>query len=244
MKILTLNINGYATKHGEWDARLPLIASAIRIASPDIVALQAVRCDPGIAGGKDQSRQVFEQLEGYGTVWYEAATHFPGGITEGSALIGRESFGEKETLLLPADPACEDSNVRIVMKATVGNVRIFNCHFSWADRQNEGNLERARTYFRSLTRPSIVVGDFNATPDKPSIRELRAEGWEDAWTLSSPGDDGFTFEADDPRMRIDYCFVGRDIARRVRETGIVSAGSGSDSARLSDHLGLLVTIDV
>jgi endonuclease/exonuclease/phosphatase family metal-dependent hydrolase len=46
MKIMTLNLNFYESKHGEWSVRRDLIVATIEKHAPEIVALQAVRCDP------------------------------------------------------------------------------------------------------------------------------------------------------------------------------------------------------
>ena len=58
LKVMTLNLNYYETKHGTWEERRDLIVQAIRGAQPDILALQAVRQDPDRYDGLNQASQL------------------------------------------------------------------------------------------------------------------------------------------------------------------------------------------
>ena len=52
------------------------------------------------------------------------------------------------------------------------------------------------------TTPTLLVGDLNATPEKPEITTLTAV-WRDTWTEVGVVP-GYTIEADNPTARIDF----------------------------------------
>jgi endonuclease/exonuclease/phosphatase family metal-dependent hydrolase len=79
---------------------------------------------------------------------------------------------------------------------------------------------------------TVVLGDFNATPDAPEIALLRAAGLRDAFVLAGEGP-GYTFSSVQPERRIDYVFVSPDLSARDFQVLPTTA---------SDHLGIAVTV--
>jgi endonuclease/exonuclease/phosphatase family metal-dependent hydrolase len=118
--------------------------------------------------------------------------------------------------------------------------------------------------------PTIIAGDFNATPDAASIRYLtgqqsaggRSVHYHDAWAVAGQGP-GFTWDIDNPnarsemdaivrqprhRRRIDYVFVGSWYAHPNAHCRIKSAELAFDQPTggiwASDHYGVVVDLDV
>jgi endonuclease/exonuclease/phosphatase family metal-dependent hydrolase len=118
--------------------------------------------------------------------------------------------------------------------------------------------------------PTIIAGDFNATPDAASIRYLtgqqsiggRSVHYHDAWAVAGQGP-GFTWNIDNPnarsemdaiirqphhRRRIDYVFVGSWYAHPNAHCYINSAELAFDKPIggiwASDHYGVVVDLDV
>jgi endonuclease/exonuclease/phosphatase family metal-dependent hydrolase len=54
-------------------------------------------------------------------------------------------------------------------------------------------------YIGSVTVPTLLLGDLNATPDAAELQPLRAR-LHDAWL----GGEGFTYPSEKPVKRIDY----------------------------------------
>jgi endonuclease/exonuclease/phosphatase family metal-dependent hydrolase len=238
MKILTLNIGFYSDKHGPWDARKILIADAIRLADPDVVALQAVGSAAEIEGGKDQAVQLAESLSGY-------TTHFePINDNQAMAFLSRMPILRSAKKELSRLCGHEDNFDRIVFYALVdsplGDIHLFNAHFSWVDEQALHNVTETLPFLDSASGLKVLVGDFNQTPNMASIHKLHKAGWSDSFAALHPGEDGFTFEANDPAIRIDYAFVNDDLRDRVEAVEIIE--SFSDETRMSDHLALMVTL--
>ncbi|KRR19820.1 hypothetical protein CQ14_38910 [Bradyrhizobium lablabi] len=118
--------------------------------------------------------------------------------------------------------------------------------------------------------PSIIAGDFNATPDAASIRYLsglqslggRSVKYHDAWQIAGEGQ-GHTWNTDNPsakseigkivrqphhRRRIDYVFVGSWDAH-PKATCEVRAASLAfdqpvDGVWLSDHFGVVADLEI
>ncbi|MGW1405564.1 endonuclease/exonuclease/phosphatase family protein [Streptomyces sp. NPDC002403] len=80
-------------------------------------------------------------------------------------------------------------------------------------------------------RPTVLVGDLNATPDTPEVAQV-TEHLDDTWLTAGQGP-GHTYDALDPHERIDYVLASPGIdAHRARVLG----------AQGSDHLPVSVGI--
>lgn len=90
--------------------------------------------------------------------------------------------------------------------------------------------------------PALLLGDLNSAPDSAALETLRGAGWKDVWAMLRPADPGFTFEADRPTQRIDYALASAESRARVHAIERVEV-NGRGPPRLSDHLGLLVTLE-
>jgi endonuclease/exonuclease/phosphatase family metal-dependent hydrolase len=86
-------------------------------------------------------------------------------------------------------------------------------------------------------RPAVIGGDFNELPDGRAIASL-SRLYADAWATSGVGR-GETFPSKAPAARIDYVFLGPDLA--TRETRVpFDAGV----VRGSDHLPVVTEIEL
>jgi endonuclease/exonuclease/phosphatase family metal-dependent hydrolase len=236
MRILTLNINFYEDKHGPWSVRRKLIADAIRETEPDIVAMQAVGRD--VQTETDQVTELAGFLSGY------EPRFEPINGEQGMGFLSRLPITQTHKRELTRRSGHEDEFDRIVLHAAVespiGSLSLFNAHFSWVDEQASDNVDEALHFLDSFGGPRILVGDFNQTSDKPSIRILNKNGWTDSYAELFPSDEGFTFEAGDPSIRIDYAFVSKELSDRI--DGVEVIENSADGARMSNHFGVLLSI--
>lgn len=237
-RAITLNINSLGTRHGPWPARRSLVVEALRALQPDVVALQAVW---RTVAGDSQADELAREVPGYESVAYEPATDGPQG-NKGLALLARQPLEQIETRTLGLRAGTEDTDRRIVLRAHFGGLCLHNVHFSWVPEQVADNIREALP-FLSTREPALVLGDFNLPPDDPLHTRFREAGWVDAWQALRPRDPGYTFESDAPSMRIDYAYVSESLAPRLRTIDIVGGGRAA-APRLSDHLGLVVELDL
>jgi endonuclease/exonuclease/phosphatase (EEP) superfamily protein YafD len=91
--------------------------------------------------------------------------------------------------------------------------------------------------------PALLVGDLNAVPESDLMRRLAAHGWTDAWARLRPNDPGYTFESDNPDRRIDYVWARPDALTWITAIDVVKEPPNPAGAHLSDHLGLVVSLD-
>jgi endonuclease/exonuclease/phosphatase family metal-dependent hydrolase len=91
----------------------------------------------------------------------------------------------------------------------------------------------------------VVVGDFNATPDTPTIRRMVTH-LRDAWEVTNPGEPGHTMLIHTPRtpdashMRLDYIFVGP--GPEITRTVVLGTQPDADGFYASDHCGVATTL--
>jgi endonuclease/exonuclease/phosphatase family metal-dependent hydrolase len=118
--------------------------------------------------------------------------------------------------------------------------------------------------------PTIIAGDFNATPDAASIRYLRglqslggrSVQYHDAWEIAGSGP-GYTWTTKNPNtqnvvdavvrqparhQRFDYVFIGswhqhRNSYCQVRSAA-VAFDQPIDGVWASDHYGVVVDVDI
>ena len=118
-----------------------------------------------------------------------------------------------------------------------------------------------RTCDPGSSLPPLLCGDFNAEPTSDEIRFLTARAvldgrstyFQDAWAVIHDGGgvtwdpaNEFAAEANEPRQRIDYVFVGESYNRPDHAGRVLSASLAFDSQKsgvfASDHYGLSVDI--
>lgn len=245
LKILTLNLNYYGDKHGDWDQRKELIAEAIRENNPDIAAFQAACSDPLINAGENQLNQLAELLPEYSCRHFFTASRLEGGRQEGNALLSRFAPIETEQCLLTWTPGTEDTVRRLVAKAVFaresGNFTLFIGHFSWVAGQTRDNVREAIDFI-SRAGNFLLVGDLNTDPKDNLLQPFKQAGLVDVWERLKGDDTGFTFESDKPFTRIDYAWADPRLVEAVKNVEVIK--KEKDGIRMSDHMGLVVSLDI
>lgn len=238
-RVLTLNLNFDEAKHGPWPLRFRCIVEAVARLQPDVIALQAVRRR---AGGLDQVRDLAQATGLNGT--YFLAARRDADTEDGSAILTRLPVLSHTATRLTYDPNPEDPSPRTVLHATLDlgdgrRLALANGHFSWVAQLNARNVEETLRALASVEGDAMLVGDFNATPDTAGMRAIAAAGWRDAWLAVHGENDGATFEAPAPHLRIDYIWLRG--ALQAKSIARVQAPADA-AARLSDHFGLVAEI--
>lgn len=245
LKVMSLNLNFYVEKHGSWAQRCPAILEVIRSAAPDILAFQAVGRDPARFDGQDQAAQLAEALSDYPQRIFKAAMEHTDGNEAGMAVISRLPLAEVDALKLSLRPALEDNNQRLMQKVRFdlpdGPFYLFNAHFSWVDDQLRDNVADALPYLQAIREPALLMGDLNAPAGKNLLDGFARAGWVDAWERLHSGQPGYTFEAGNPSIRIDYAWANPALAPHLQALEVLGEASRQ---HLSDHLALLVSLDL
>jgi len=243
LKIMTLNLNFLVEKHGPWRERRELIAREIQQQSPDIIALQAVR---HMTTGLNQADELSRLVPDYSYGTFVAAVEHADRSADGSAFLSRLPAVSIDSLRLTLPEHPEDPTPRVVLHGVFtrpqGVLNLLNCHFSWISTQSVLSVSEVLAFLGPIPGPVVILGDMNSSPESEAMKKLAAQGFTDVWQQLHPGDDGFTFESDQPSLRIDYVWVNEALNPRVKVIQKVGTPA-PQPPRLSDHFGLVVTLD-
>jgi endonuclease/exonuclease/phosphatase family metal-dependent hydrolase len=241
MKILTWNVHhcvGMDRKHDP--AR---VAALIRDLDPDIVALQELEANHRRSDRLDQPGYLAAEL-GMDVDYHPPRIRGDAGF--GNAVFTRHRLRHRRSGLLPGLRLIRlQRRGALWSEVEVGGRRlqVINTHFGLVGRER---LLQARElcgpkwleHPDCRHHPSIVCGDFNATPRSRPYR-LLAGALRDAGRLAGERKPAPTWPSVLPLVRYDHLFVGHGIA--VKQVQVVTTAR----ARLaSDHLPVLMEFEL
>jgi endonuclease/exonuclease/phosphatase family metal-dependent hydrolase len=272
LRILTINV-----QNDEGDPRrLGLLNRELRRVDPDVVALQEVVR----TAGRDQLGEILEGTGLHGTHQAEALAYAPTWADRygGSAVATRWPHRVLEALDLRLSEATDVPWCTLAVSVPLpgeGDLLFLAATASWR-LDAESARERQALALTDLDArhrgalPTIIAGDFNATPDAASIRYLaglqslagRSAHYHDAWAVAGDGP-GHTWTVDNPntrdvidqivrqpnhRRRVDYVFTGSWHGHpkahcRIR-AATLAFDRPVDGVWPSDHLGVVVDVEI
>jgi len=274
LRVFSMNIYHV---HEPYPQRKRLLRDGIRRLSPDVLAFQEAWLD-----GKQN--QVAELLDGLGyNVFHQFESLPPRPSSHnGNAIASRWPIERLPVLSLQVTDRSQNDiyaamPVKILAPDPVGPFLFVNCKPSWELRSE---LERELQLLAIADMvgkradpggfPTILAGDFDATPDSAGIRFLsgkqslhgKSVHYRDAWLHGGDGTEGFTWTYRNDmakavigrvvhqqrhERRIDYIFLGspHDYARFARVRACrVALNKPKNRVWPSDHYGLYAEIDV
>lgn len=247
LRIATLNLNYYFEKHGTWELRKQLIVEQLQNKAPHIIVFQAVAKHVDRYGGKDQAFQLCEELKGFQSHYFQEAQTAADGTQQGNAVIAVFPMIEKSFQKLTLTSGLDDTSQRIVMRTTFkskeGRFDLYNAHFSWVEEQATVNVEETLQFMDKGNPMAVLAGDLNTQSDSIAFLPFQKRKFTDAWYIYRKNEQGYTFESDNPAMRIDYFWISPTLSGKLNNVEILAPSSDSP-ARLSDHHGLLLELDI
>lgn len=227
MKVVSWNI---------WiDGHFDQMKDFLGASDADVIGLQEVKSD-------DPDRDVIGYLtsQGYWHVFAPVEKQLRGKTyRDGPAVFSKFPIVHSENYLL------SDNNRRAAVRADIevnGKVvHVFSTHLIHTHQQpSELQESQTRQLIERLTTDrTIVMGDFNATPDSASVKMLGKVLVDTdpaslpTWSMYSEGCKTCNPQAVDTRL--DYIFVSKDLETRSFEIGRSGA---------SDHLPISVLVEV
>lgn len=196
LRVFCWNIHHGVGEDGKRD--LDRIAKVIRDAKPDLVALQEVDQNCARSGKIDQTAEL-AKLTGMTGV-FGKAMDFDGGAY-GQAILSRLPIESSKVHALPGK-----GEPRIGFEAIVLN-KSFKLSFTsiHLDLDAAQRLAQAREIVSKLekqTHPAILCGDFNDTPDSPTIHTIAVQ-----WKPIPKAAPTLTQPAGKPETEIDFVFT-------------------------------------
>ncbi|MFI7006201.1 endonuclease/exonuclease/phosphatase family protein [Streptomyces sp. NPDC050145] len=218
--VLTFNIHHGADPADALD--LARTAKVIADSGADVIGLQEVdRHWSGRSDFADQAQWLADRLDlhvTYGANLDEDPAE-PGDPRRqyGTAILSRFPILSAHNTLLPRSATGEQRGLLeadVMVRGTT--LRFLNTHLehtSQAERLSQ--VKAIDDIVKTSTRPTVLVGDLNATPDTPEVVAL-TERLKDTWPEAGQGD-GFTYDALNPTERIDYVLASPGIRPRAAE---------------------------
>ena len=228
-----IKILAYNVRHGEGlDGRVDLerTAAVIRRVDPDIVLLQEIDNRTGRTGGIDQAAEL-GRLTGLSHA-FGRFMDYDGG-EYGMALLSRFPIVGFENHVLP--PGLEP---RSALSATIeldedNHLILVGIHLYRTAEERLAQANKLVELFSEESKPVILAGDFNSTPDSEVISLLKKH-----WTIADKGKQHLTFPADSSRIEIDYIMYRPQSNFKVLESRVIDEQLASDHRPVLLKLGL------
>jgi endonuclease/exonuclease/phosphatase family metal-dependent hydrolase len=272
LRVLTINV-----QNDEGDSRrIGVLNRGLRRIKADLVALQEVKCTPT----RDQLDELLDGTGLQGTHQDGVLTYSPPWADRygGSAVATRWPHRVVEALDLRLLDAADVPWCTLAVLVPVpgeGDVLFIAATTSWR-LDAEAARERQAVAITDLDArhrtelPTIIAGDFNASPDAASIRYLtgrqpiggRSVHYHDAWEVAGEGP-GHTWTTVNPsaraeieqivrqprhQRRIDYVFTGSWHAHPSAHCHVRSAALAfnqpADGIWASDHFGVVADLEI
>lgn len=249
IRVGTLNLRNTSDR---WPERYPLLIEQLSALNPDIIGFQELR-RPSLQGRRIERGANAVTLEGQRR--YRLYRQWKTGLRwlwEGLAILTELPVIEHERLDLRGGNRIAQ-RVRVALSG--GRVLDFyntHLHHSSGDHDlRTRQAERILAWMQSHGDvPQVLVGDFNALPDEPSIQLIVSSGRMRSAAFAVHGAELATVPTplsrhrDDEEKVIDYIFVN-DLVE-VHEAWLTFDQVPDHDERLSasDHFGLAATISL
>lgn len=238
---INLKIMSYNIRHGErLDSALDLSSSARIITSqaPDLCALQEVDNQCSRSNNVEQIKYLANETNMKGT--FGKFMDFDKG-QYGMATLAAKPILSTEIIKLPDGKY--EPRTSIIHKVQLSeNITILfaNVHFDWIEGE-EGTYNRLKQakalteYIDSFNLPCVIAGDFNCTPDSPTMQYFKNQGF----YFVSKGYDNLSFQGTN-KAEIDHVVY--------KNTSSVTFNSKAalllKEPLVSDHRPLIVELEV
>lgn len=236
LKVMTYNI-----RHGEGnDTILDLSRSAriIKAQAPDLCGLQEIDhfCTRTDSIGQTAHLAEATQLEGT----FGQFMDYQGGAYGMATLLAKPIVSTHLLRLPDGKYEPRSSIVHEVQLAERCTILFANVHFDWiAGEEGSANrLQQAKAlveYIDEVGRACIIVGDFNCTPDSPTMQYFAEQGF----SFVDKGEDNLSFQGE-RKAEIDHV-IYRNSGRVVFAASKVQLLA---EPVVSDHRPLVVELEV
>ena len=239
IKVMTYNIHhaNPPSREKEGTIDLQAVASVIKAARPDLVALQELDVNNTRAGLDVNEAKELGRLTGM-NYYFSRAIWFQGGAY-GVGVLSRLPIKDTMRYELPVPAGIHaETRALCVIKVQLpgGKEILFGSTHLDQHRDDGTRMLQARTIadvVRSFTLPCIIAGDLNADPDSRPLNLL-----DSVLTRSCRADCPLTIPTEDPVKTIDYILYTP--AARFESLGVRSI----HETYASDHLPVVADIRI
>lgn len=230
LKVLSYNIHhaNPLSKPGVIDVKA--IAKVISESGADLVGLQEVDVHT-LRSGKDLNQaSELTKLSGMNFYYFAKSIDFDGG-DYGLAILSKFPILQGETLPLPLEGGEHRAMGVITIEPVPGKKILFaTTHLDLRPNNRVLQVNFIKDYFSKQDLPTILCGDFNATPDSDTIRNL------DQMFHRSAIPSGLTFPMNKPDKEIDFVMVRPAEKFSVKKHVVIPEQYASDHLPVSISL--------
>jgi maltose 6'-phosphate phosphatase len=260
-RVLTLNL--HCNQEEDQDAKLTLVARAIRELEVDIVCLQEVAepWNDGLGRAEANTALLIRDRIGCPYHLHQDWSHLGfGRYREGCAVLSRHPFLHVDSgyMSLSRDPFSIHARRVVLARVAMpylGPVNVFSSHLSWLSDGFREQFSRLRQWANEQhngdTAATLLCGDFNIPANSEGYAIATREGnFVDQFLRGrlrqrheeGAGPPPVGNERPDPADgRIDYLFAHRD--SRLEAVSVRELFTETDYGRVSDHPGYLVEFE-
>ena len=238
---IDLKIMSYNIRHGEGlDTILDLSRSAkiIKSLAPDLCGLQEI---DNFCSRTDSVGQTFflaQHTSMKGT--FGKFMDYQGGEYGMATLTAKPIISTKVLQLPDGKYEPRSSIVQEVQIAEGCTISFANVHFDWID-DSEGSANRLNQakalvkYIDELNQATVITGDFNCTPDSPTMKYFAEQGF----VFVQKGDDKLSFQGD-TKVEIDHVIYRNSSNVKFKKKSVQLIAEPN----VFDHRPLIVELEV
>lgn len=154
----------------------------------------------------------------------------------GNGLLSRYPIIKSEHHLFNFIPGLIEG--RSILEATIElNQRFLNVYVTHLSLNPRLHRKQTEFILENTKEPGVILGDWNMYPNTKKWRRIAGAGTcRDVWHEAGKGP-GYTYPSTNPRARIDYIFITKDID--IEDIGVIETNPIA-----SDHLPVMATISI
>lgn len=208
IRVLSFNVRHATAQDGS--AAMERQAAIINASNAQVIGLQEIDKSCRRSGKVDQAAEFAARTKS--TAHFGRFMDFQGG-EYGMAMLSRLPVRQTKVLALPAG---REPRVAVVLELETADghrVLVANVHFDWTDEALR--IPQAKSLIAYLDEQdvaAIVLGDYNAEPDSPTLQLFRDAGFR---FMAKTEGENCTWEAKAPSVEIDHVALRDSPATRL-----------------------------
>jgi len=237
LKVMSYNVK-YCAPYRSSTPDLDSVARIISHSDVDIVFIQEIDRNT-TRSGKVNQLELLSQKTGLNHHFYGKAISYQGGET-GLGILSRYPMSDQQIHQLPrVELEGKYVSYRILMTAAVTvdqkQLTIANTHMELTLENRELQVPAIDSVLSTSPHPVILGGDFNATPDGPTMTSFIERGY----NSTCPGNHSqcFTIPSRDPNRKLDYILFRPQTSFDIKSHEVLRTEA-------SDHLPIITSFDL